>query len=780
MEEKIFHNICPAAGCHMNCAVKLRVKDGKIHKVESADYPNDPTERCICLRGLSSLRLVYHPDRLKYPLKRVGERGAGKWERITWDEAFDTIASKLMEVKEKYGPESVKVSFGGSSSEGILLSGWLLGPRFANAWGTGGYMEGLGWIDDGSTAAASLLTLGISEQDHTAQDYIHSKMVILWGFNPAVTSYREMKFILDARDKGAKIVVIGPVFNATAAKADWWIPIRSGTDAALALAMMNVIINEGRYDKDYITKHTDGPFLVRESDKTFLRDNNKYLVWDEKTSSAKPYDSVASPALLGNFTVNGVRCKPVFQLLAESASQYPLEKATEITGVPAETIKKLTLEYATSKPAAIRVAFGMSRTYHGCLNYRAIIPLAATTGNIGIHGGGASMEGVTTPIGLNFNKVTSPFKTSGVKPTPDEQGGVNRASIIEGMKAIPHAQNATRAWAAIREGKPYPIKAFIRTYRNPLVCSGHIDGWREAYEQMELIVVSDVFMTRTAQWSDIILPEAMTYERDDIGIKRSYIMRLEKAIEPLGEAKSPLEIWSELARRVGLGQYFEHTAQDYIEMLLDSDHPSVAGITPERLEKEKLVRVNFPTTPPVPFADNVFPTPSGRVEFYQERLAKFGEELPVHKESSESPRSSPLAQKYPLTFFTVKWHTRTHSQLANVDWMQEVAPEALLHINPVDAQKRAIKDDDVVVVFNDRGKVKLKARLNEAFPPGSVNIYHGWWPEHFIEGHFNDLLHRLDDVNIVSPAVEIEPIISDSKATAALIQYDCLVEVEKA
>ncbi len=780
MAEKVFYNMCPAAGCHQNCVLKLWVRDGKIYKVESADYPDDPAERCICLRGLSSLRLVYHPDRLKYPLKRVGERGEGKWERITWDEAFDTIASKLLEVKEKYGPESVEVSFGGSSSEGILLSGWLLGPRFANAWGTGGYLEGLGWIDDGSTAAASLLTLGVSEQDHTAKDFIHSKMVILWGFNPAVTNYREMKFILDARDKGVKIVVIGPVFNATAAKADWWIPIRPGTDAALALAMMNVIINEGHYDKGYMAKHTVGPFLVREDNKAFLKSANKYLVWDEKSNSAKSYDTVASPALLGDFTVDGAHCKPAFQLLVERASQYPPEKAAEITGVPAETIRKLALEYATSKPAAIRVAFGMSRTFHGCLNYRAIIPLAAITGNIGIHGGGASMEGVTTPIGLNFKKVTSPFETSGAKVALDEEGGVNRVSLIGGMKTIPGAQNATRGWAAIRDGKPYPIKAFIRTYRNPLVCSGHIDGWREIYKQMELLVVSDIFMTRTAEWADIVLPEATIFERDDIGMKRSYIVRLEKAIEPLYEAKPPLEIWSELARRVGLGQYFQFTAQDYIEMLLDSDHPSVAGITPERLEKEKIVRVNFPATPPVPFADKVFPTPSGRIEFYQERLAEFGEELPIHKESLESPRSSPLAQKYPLTFFTVKWHTRSHSLLANVDWMQEIAPEALLHINPVDARKRGIKDDDVVVAFNDRGKVKIKARLNEAFPPGVVNVYHGWWPEHFIEGHFNDLLHRIDDVNIVSPALEIEPIISDSKATAALIQYDCLVEVKKA
>lgn len=780
MREEVYYNVCPAAGCHQNCVVKLWVRDGKIYKVESADYPDDPEERCICLRGLASLRMVYHPDRLKYPMRRVGERGSGKWQRITWDEAFDSIAGKLLEIKEKYGPEAVKVSFGGSSSEGILLSGRLLGPRFANLWGTGGYLEGLGWIDDGATAAASLLTLGVSEQDHTARDFLNSKMVILWGFNPAVTNYREMKSVLDARDKGVRLVVIGPVFNATAAKADWWIPIKPGTDSALALSMMNVIVNENCCDNEYIAKYSVGPFLVRDDNKNFLRSaDNKYMVWDKERNSAQSYDIAFDPALLGDFTINGVRCKPSFQLLVERISQYPPKKVAEITGIPAEIIKKLALEYASSKPAAIRVGFGMSRTYHGCLNYRSIISLAAITGNIGIRGGGASMEKVLSPISLNYEKVASPGKLRDEKHPPRNQGNGERATAIKGMNNIPGAQNAIRAWAAIKDGKPNPIKVFIRSYKNPLVCSGHLDGWREIFKQMELIVVSEIFLTRTAQWADIVLPEAVTYERDDIGIKRNYLVRLEKAVEPVGEAKSPLEIWSELARRVGLGQYFQYDAEDYIKMLLETDHPSVAGITPERLEKEKIIRANFPLTPSVPFDDKVFPTPSGRIEFYQERLVEFGEELPVHKESLESPRRSALHKKYPLIFFTVKWHTTTHSQLANVEWMRELAPEALLHINSIDAGKRGIKDDDVVMVFNDRGRVKLKARINEAFPPGVVNIYHGWWPEHFLEGHYNDLLHRIDDVNIISPSLEIEPIISNSEASAALIQYDCLVEVRK-
>ena len=241
---KVFYNTCTAAGCHQLCVLKVWVEDGEIRKLESADYPGDPSARSICLKGLSNGRVVYHPDRLKHPLKRVGDRGEGKWQRITWDEAFDAIASKLLEVKEKYGPESVKVIAASSSHVGMLM-GRLMAARFANVWGAGGVFEPKShWLADMRIPAASLLTLGDSGQSHRLQDLLHSKMVILWGGNPAETYFPEMRFILDARDRGAKIVVIGPLFDATAAKADQWVPIRPATDAALAMAMIHVIIEE--------------------------------------------------------------------------------------------------------------------------------------------------------------------------------------------------------------------------------------------------------------------------------------------------------------------------------------------------------------------------------------------------------------------------------------------------------------------------------------------------------------------------------------------------------
>jgi anaerobic selenocysteine-containing dehydrogenase len=737
------------------------VRDGEIRKVESADYPGDPTARSICLKGLSSVRLVYHPDRLKYPLKRVGDRGEGKWQKITWDEAFDTIAAKLLDVKKKYGPESVKVIAASSSHVGLLM-GRLMAARFANVWGAGGAFEPKShWLADMRIPAASLLTLGDSGQSHRLQDLLHSKMVIIWGGNPAETYFPEMRFILDAKDRGAKIVVIGPLFDATAAKADQWVPIRPATDAALAMAMIHVIIQEGLYDKDFVMRYTVGPFLVRGDSKLFLREEKEYRVWDLSTNGPCPVETASDPALFGSFAVDGVTCKPAFQVLAERAAYYTPERVEGITGIPAETIRGLALEYGRSKPAAIRMYYGMSRTLNSTLSSRAAITLAAITGNIGLSGGGASIPQITPSIVLNEQGVACPTGAPGVK-------------------SLPGSKSSIRGWKQIREGKPYPIKVLFNSFRNDLQCDGHVEGYQEIFKEIDLVVVMDIFMTRTAQYADIVLPEATIYERDDLVTATDYLQGMEKAIEPLYETKSALEIWSEIARRVGLGKYFRHGPRDYMKVLLDSSHPSVVGITLERLEKEKIIRGNVPYPPEIPFARKEFPTPSGRIEFYNELLVEFGQELPLHQETLESPLRSLLAKQYPLTFLTAKVRATTHSVMANVDWMKEVSSEPMLDMNPIDAEKRSIKDGDMVVAFNDRGKVKLKARLTEAVRPGTVNVPHGWWPEQFAEGHYSDLLHRIDDLSIIDPVLEEDFVIRDSRACSGLVHYDCLAEVQKA
>jgi anaerobic selenocysteine-containing dehydrogenase len=772
MAEQIFYNGCPGAGDHAYCVLKVHVNDGKITKVESADYPGNLAQRSICLKGLASPRLVYHPDRLKYPLKRIGKRGEGKWQRLSWDQAFDEIGERLLGIRSKYGPEALKVTPTGSSSVGLL--GRFVGNRFANLWGSGGDFEGMGPVADGSPLAANMFYLGKSMHSHDPRDLVASKMIIMWGWNPAETRSPDMPFILDARDRGARVIVIGTYFDATAAKADQWVPVKEGCDAALAMGMINLIIEDKAYDQDYVVKYTVAPFLVREDNGLFLRKGTQNLVWNTQSGAAAACDGCSSPELEGSFIVNGIRCKPAFQLLKERAQEYTPEKASRICGTPPDTIRALAREYARTKPAAVRWSYGMARTYMSTLGCRAVLVLGALTGNIGVAGGGVTDTdyGRMPPIGRG-----DPARPTAIVLNAR---GIEMPPGAPGTKMLPGSTTPMKGWALIRQGKPYPVKALITSYQNKLHPTyGQFKSELAILDQMELFVTMDIMNTRTAQYADYSLPACTIFERDDLQIARNYILKMEKAIEPLYESKSDVDIWTGIAQRVGLGEHFRHTTDDYIKMAIDSNHPTVEGITFERLQKEKLIRGNVPAEPVIPFADKKFPTPSGRVEFYKERLLPFGEELPLFKGRLESPGSA-LAKKYPLTYLTIKNRTFTNSLMATVDWMREIDPEPVLDMNPVDAAKRGIEEGNLVAAFNDRGRIKLKARLTEAVPPGTVNCDHGWWPEQFAEGHYTDLTHGIDDLSIVNPSLDIEPIISDRGCAAHLIYWDCLCEVSNA
>ena len=285
----------------------------------------------------------------------------------------------------------------------------------------------------------------------------------------------------------------------------------------------------------------------------------------------------------------------------------------------------------------------------------------------------------------------------------------------------------------------------------------------------------------TTSYADIVLPDATVYERADLMAEPANLyLYLTEPVAPLWEARPSYDIFADLARRVGLGEHFTKTPDEWMQVMLQSADPSVQGITLERLKREKVVRANTPDEIEVSYADKRFRTPSGRIEFYQEQLIPLGEELPLHKESLESPRSSSLSQRYPLSLMTKRKRHFMQTNLSNVAWIREIVPEPTLDINPVDAADRGVKEGDVVRVFNDRGECKVKARLTQEVPPGLVNIDHGWWPQHFIEGHYNYLTHAIDDPKTINPALVTPWIVDDFAAASHTMIYDVLVEVAKA
>jgi len=732
-EERLVRTVCHSA-CGMVCGLLAHIRDGVLTKVEPADMP-DPEHRHICARGLASMKMVYHPDRLKYPLKRVGERGAGKWQRISWDEALDTIAARLTAIGEKHGPRSLMwcvATLGGLDLTYASLAGCLHGT-FVSIIGDG----------DSAGPCGDMANFGVIWGDTYLTAFEKPELCVLWGHNPAETHPFVMRRIRDDRERGARVVVIDPRFTATAAKADQYILIRPGTDAAMALGMIHVILERQFYDSAFIRCNTVGPFLVDGQTGLFLKEDGvavggseqKYMVWDSASGEACVHDAPGIvPALTGIYRVGEIECRPAFQLLIDRAQEYPPEKVSEITEVPAETIRNLALEYAQCKPVATYRGMGVQRTFHGDVLFRAINTLAAITGNLHlvapqlpVYELYAYLHGITT---CNFMPIL-------------------------------------KAYDAIGKGDPYPIKALWiakQNWVNQLPDANRVT--KGLFPKLELIVVADIFMTASARYADIVLPACTFFEQTDlvppINVAPSmmdYFQLQHKAIEPLYECKPDTQIVRELARKMGLGDYFENSAEQLIEILLSSGYPAEMGIT---LEKLKQGPVKAPRRPDFPG----FLTPSGRMEFYCEKLLGLGQELPCYLEPLESARK-PLGQRYPLTFMTTHTRFRTHSTLANVGWLRDVEPEPLLEINLVDAEVRSIQDGDIVCAFNDRGRLKLKAKVHKGIKPGTVNVTQGWWPEHFLEGNHQNLTH-----SVINPAQQLiyEP-------NSAL--YDVLVEVEK-
>jgi len=668
-------------------------------------------------------------------MKRAGERGEGKWERISWDEAINTIATKFSEIRDKYGSKAVAF-LPTSGYYGYLNGSYGSVIRFANIFG-GTYGEG---ALDSATPLGVQQVLGgpYDAQGNEAADLSNARLIITWGSNLTESNLQNWHFVADALDNGAKLIAIDPNFTITASRADLWVPVRPGSDTALALSMMNVIMEETLYDRDFVADHTVAPFLVREDTGLFLREkdvkqdgSDKYMVWSSSTNEAAPYDQAApSPALTGSYTVVGLSCKPALQMLWDHTKNYDPDSVSKITDVQPDTIRMIAREYATRKPATIYWGFGIDRYYHGDMIGRAIATLGGLTGNIGKPGatpcggfGGATL--LSSPV--NFG--------AWLTPTDGRMSSLNNFFLFD----------------AIERGEPYPIKAAYICDSNYVVS---YPNQRKILEQqlpkLDFIAVADLSMTDTAKQADIVLPVTTWFENDDlVPSMHVHIMLQERAIEPLYECKSDLEIFSMLAEKLGFGEHFNKSAQDFIRLLLDTQELRDRGITYESLKKDGAFRV--PPSPHVPFQDGKFNTLSGRIEFYNETImsrssagSELQSKLPVFAPPIEAWPDNPLASKYPLVCSQPGSKFLVHSQYFNIPWLRELDPHPTVGMNPSDAKARSISEGNVVEVFNDRGSVQLQAKLSDGIRPGTVSISRGWAGEQFLGGASQTLIadHR--------------------------------------
>jgi anaerobic selenocysteine-containing dehydrogenase len=730
--------------CHGGCGALVYVEDGKAIKIEG-DPESPITKGTMCAKGLASLQQLYHPDRLKYPLKRVGKRGEGKWERITWDEALRTIADKMNEAKEIYGPEAVGIVNGDPGHHMLEFV-----YRFGYTFGTPNTRFATPHICFSPPVMTSKITYGWPSGFH----FEESNCIMLVGANFHHTNYAGnlARRLIEGLQRGPKLIVADPRLSPPAAKADLWLQVRPGTDCALFLGMLNVIVKEKLYDKDFIEKWTNAPLLVRKDTKELLRESDiqtggdpkKFAVWDrsrEQPSSYDPrtleYEGEPSPALDGSYSLKladgkSVECSTVWQLLTEYVEEYTPEKVEKITWVPADKIREASRMYATIKPACLAVGVSIEQNtgINTTNSIRTAWLLPAVTGNVDVAGGNILWESPIPQARL--------FEVSCRDRISPELW--KKALGLYPLIYWPAVE--TDLWRALAADEPYPIKVLLIHGCNALVNHEHPQTAYEALKKVNFLAVMDLWMTPVAELADILLPANTYLERDEVywihsEIWTGTIFPCQRVVEPVGEGKWDIEVFIELAKVAGFDFGF-NSNREYLDWLLKP-----TGMSFEKF-KEK-----GPITKPQTFkkyekgllrpdGKKGFNTPSGKVELYSQILKEKGlDPLPVYKEPKESPVSTPeLALKYPLILTSYRLPVYFHSQHRKLPWLREIVPEPLVQINSNTAKEYGIKDGDWVWIESPRGKCRRKAELTLGVHPKVICAPMGWWlpekpgPEH--------------------------------------------------
>ena len=686
-----------AFDCGGRCPLRLHVEDGIIRRVEGDDA-DEPEQLRACLRCRAFRQYVYHPDRLKYPLKRAGRKGEGKFERISWDEALSTMVERLNFVKNTYGNASIFLGnhFGYT---GQLHNGSVAAARLLAMFG--GFTTYYGNVSSEGAVWASLTQYGSVMVGHSRDDFLNSKLIIMWGWDPArmISGTNTMYHLIRAKEAGSKIICVDPRYTDSAATlADQWIPIRPGTDTALMVSMAYVMIKENLHDQAFLDKYTAG------------FDNFKDYVTGVE---------------------DGIEKTPAW--------------AESITGVNATTIEGLAREYASTKPTALMDCQGPARSAMGEQYNRCAMTLCAMTGNVGRNGGSAGGGLMGIPIGHMFFAPSVP----GLK-NPAEKGGPSLRGSLDLRLRLVKRIHVNKIFDAILTGKaggyPADIKFAWFFGNNWLNQLGNSNKAANALKKLDFLVVSELFMTPTAKYADILLPVTSVAEKNDLTRpwpSGPYFTAVNRAIEPMGECKSDFEIVCELADRLGFEDFNPHTEAEWLRQFVE-DHPENAEHIKdyEKFRADAIQRVRLPE-PIVAFKaqiedpeNNPFPTPSGKIEIYSQRTADLNNPLcpPIPKYmSTPEDRNDPLIDKYPLQLLTPHPRNRVHSEMYKVEWLREIEPHRAW-INPVDAKARGIQDGDEVYVFNDRGKLAITAWITERIMPGVVSIFEGAWYDPDKEG----------------------------------------------
>ena len=670
-ETKTVRGACPQ-DCPDTCAFIYHVEDGKLVEV-TGDPAHPMTRGGLCVKLKDFAEHHYNPDRILYPMKRVGPKGSGKYERISWDEALSTIKSKWTDIIDRYGSTAI-MPHAYLGNQGTA-NGLTAGDAFFNRLGS--TVAEKTYCESGSSTAWVMTVGPTSGLD--VESLAYAKYIIVWGMNMVSTNLHAWPFVLEARSKGAKIVVIDPFKSRTAKQADWHIAIKPGTDAALALGMMNVIIQEGLVDYDYVEKYTLG-----------------------------------------------------YEELKARAAEFPVERVSEITGIPAADIVKLAREYATTPPAAIREGVAVERCPGGGDAVRAITCLPALIGAWRHVGGGA----VEMPIYEFPMSVAHVSRPDWIKPGTRVLNELDLGAALTGkMKLDP------------------PIKSVFVYNSNPVSQAPDAGELVRGLQREDLFTVcSELFITDTAKYADILLPSTMQAEQYDIMVTwgHLYIMLNQPAIPAPGECVANIDLFRKLAKTMGFNDdYWDLTDDEWLTLSYDWSSPALEGITLDVLKKDGWKRLNV-GMPDVraPHANGNFKTPSGKCEFkssmaeggnmvldvwrsgYTEmQVGGYVDPVPNYIPPHEAIHSeSKKAVQFPLNLISPKPHAFLNTQYGNEGPQMKRQGEQRIMINPSDAASRSIANGAYVRVFNERGTFEAKADLTDDVGAGLIVTNVGHWP----------------------------------------------------
>ena len=775
-ETQIFTGACRAQ-CGQGCYLNVHVRDGQVVRTTAGNFEDAPEFNRICPKGLTQPARVYSAERLQYPMRRVGERGEGNFERITWDEAIAEIAEKFKGYIEEFGPKSIAMflgsgntgTLGGAAPEGSLMKRLLA------------VMGGSRVLPDRdiATPMAWAYMFGQGPYANRCEDAINAQHHVIWGGDTAVSDKQRTHFFLEARDAGTELVVIDIAYRTMPALSDWFIPVHPATDGALALGVIHEIFEQGWEATDFLRDHTEAPLLVKEDGMFFRMSDlgveptettvnakgeevpvDPYVVWDEEAGAAVALAEATKPALGGVEPINGIAVRTELDMIREAAEPWTLEHTNEVTGVSIEDIQHLAHLYTQEGDVQTDMKFGLNHYNNGMYSSKCVNTLLLVAGQMGRSGSGLFTGEPNFGEGNVDAAINLPSATG---EAPQGIGAIlNWTDFCNNI--VPTGK---------KMGEDFPIKAFYVSCTN--IVSNQTDQNKtiECLKALDFFVVQDMTMNDTALYADVLLPACHWFETYDLRVRyytNAFLLWNEKAVEPLYESKPDAEIYRMIADAMGYGDFFQFTDDEYLNTLLTTPYGIENEITIDKIrEKNYLKCSNDPT---IAFEGGVFGTATGRAMFYRENPQPdymMGQEMDLEKEklsaywepAREADLSNEIREKFPFTICCEHMRTRAHTQWYDVDYLKEYERQPVCRINPEDAAEYGIEEGDTIRLYNDRGSVTLLATLNPGEQRHALHCPRSFLTREHIDGDlarttFNDYNQACRNQSYFDCAVAIE------------------------